>query len=83
MVWLLRFVSGIAVPGAVALALAGKGTRLGNAAMEILSATFCNTGYVDVLAKPYGREVASTLGTVLTSTVLSFGTVSLLLAWFV
>jgi predicted permease len=35
-----------------------------------------------ILAKLYGREVASTSGTVLVSTVLSFATLSVLLAWF-
>ena len=35
-----------------------------------------------ILAKLYGREVASTSGTVLVSTVLSFVTLSVLLAWF-
>jgi predicted permease len=34
-----------------------------------------------ILAKLYGREVTSTSGTVLLSTVLSCGTVSVLLAW--
>ncbi len=34
-----------------------------------------------ILAKLYGREAASTSGTVLVSTILSFATLSLLLAW--
>jgi len=34
------------------------------------------------VAKLYGREVASTSGTVLVSTVISFATLPLLLAWF-
>ena len=35
-----------------------------------------------ILSKHYGREEASTAGTILVSTVLSFATVSALLAWF-
>ncbi len=34
-----------------------------------------------ILAKLYGREVASTSGTVLVSTIVSFATLSVLLAW--
>ena len=35
-----------------------------------------------ILAKLYGREIAATSGTVLVSTVVSFATLSVLLAWF-
>ena len=35
-----------------------------------------------ILAKLYGRQIASTSGTVLVSTVVSFATLSILLAWF-
>jgi malonate transporter len=36
-----------------------------------------------ILAKLYGREAGSTSGAVLVSTILSFGTLSLLLAWLI
>jgi malonate transporter and related proteins len=43
------FCLGIAVPGLIALAIARrKGTPLGNATMQALSATFCNTGYMGI-----------------------------------
>ncbi len=43
------FCIGIAVPGAIALAFAlRQGTPLGNATMQALSATFCNTGYMGI-----------------------------------
>jgi malonate transporter len=43
------FCVGIAVPGAMALSLGLRGgTPLGNAAMQALSATFCNTGYMGI-----------------------------------
>ena len=43
------FCLGIAVPGAIALGLAlRQKTPLGNAAMQALSATFCNTGYMGI-----------------------------------
>ena len=43
------FCAGIAIPGLIALAIARRqGTPLGNAAMQALSATFCNTGYMGI-----------------------------------
>ena len=43
------FCLGIAVPGAIALVWARRqGTPPGNAAMQALSATFCNTGYMGI-----------------------------------
>ena len=36
-----------------------------------------------ILAKLYGREAASTSGAVLVSTIVSFATLSLLLAWLI
>ena len=43
------FCGGIAIPGALALTFALRGKEpLGNAAMQALSATFCNTGYMGI-----------------------------------
>ena len=43
------FCVGIAVPGVIALVLARRQkVSLGNAAMQALSATFCNTGYMGI-----------------------------------
>lgn len=43
------FCAGIAVPGAMALLLARRGgTPPGNAALQALGATFCNTGYMGI-----------------------------------
>jgi hypothetical protein len=37
---------------------------------------------LEITTRPAGREAPSTMGTILVSTVLSFATVTALLAWF-
>lgn len=66
------FCIGIAVPGLIALLLSRRqGVPLGNAAMQALSATFCNTGYMGIplCRMAFGDEslVPSVICTVITA----------------
>jgi predicted permease len=51
------------------------------AGTAVLSSALPTGASAFILAKLYGREVTSTSGTVLLSTILSCGTVTVLLAW--